>query len=165
MFKGGLADTSDATIKLHTAHHLLLAALQKIVSHDIHQRGSNITSERLRMDFSFDRKLTDEEKKKVEDQVNEWISMKLPVVRREMSRTEAEKLGAEMEFGVKYPEIVSLYFIGPATMSQDDIDDGPLSIEFCGGPHVTNTGDLGIFKIQKEEASSAGVRRIKAVLT
>jgi alanyl-tRNA synthetase len=156
-FKGGLANTSDATTKLHTAHHLLLKALQEVVSPDIHQKGSNITEERLRLDFNFDRKLTDEEKQKVEDLVNEKIKEDLTVTRREMPKVEAEKLGAEMEFGTTYPDIVSVYMI-------HDANDKVFSQEFCGGPHVTHTGVLGVFKIQKEEASSAGVRRIKAIL-
>lgn len=158
MFKGGLGDHSEATVKLHTAHHLLLAALQKHVSPNIKQRGSNITPERLRIDFSFDRKLTDEEKIAVETQVNDWIQAGLSVVRREMPLAEAEKLGAEMEFGAKYPDVVSVYFV-------EDENDQPISKEFCGGPHVENTSVLGTFKLQKEEASSAGVRRIKAVLS
>ncbi len=156
-FKGGLANHNEQTVKLHTAHHLLLAALQQVVSPDIKQKGSNITEERLRMDFSFDRKVTPEELQKVENLVNEKIQAKLPVIRREMPFTEAEKIGAQMEFGAKYPETVSVYFI-------EDEAGSAFSKEFCGGPHVTNTGDLGHFKIQKEEASSAGVRRIKAVL-
>lgn len=159
-FKGGLANTSETTTKLHTAHHLLLKALQEVVSPDIHQKGSNITEERLRIDFNFDRKLTTEELKAVEDLVNEKIKEDLSVTRREMPRDEAQALGAEMEFGTKYPEVVSVYSIGPSTDAQGDA----FSIEFCGGPHVTHTGILGTFKIQKEEASSAGVRRIKAVL-
>ncbi|MEK7140277.1 MAG: alanine--tRNA ligase-related protein [Patescibacteria group bacterium] len=157
MFKGGLANHNEKTIKLHTAHHLLLAGLQNIVDKNIKQRGSNITEERLRMDFLCDHKLADEEKKKVEDWVNEKIKMRLEVIRREMSLIEAKKLGAEMEFGAKYPEIVSLYFI-------EDKNGNPISKEFCGGPHVKNTGELGQFKIQKEEAVSAGIRRVKAVL-
>jgi alanyl-tRNA synthetase len=157
MFKGGLASHSEKATKLHTAHHLLLAALQKVVSPDIHQKGSNITDERLRIDFSFERKLTDDEKKKIEDLVNEKIQEKLNVVKKEMNIEEAKKLGAEMEFGVKYPDIVSVYFV-------ENKDGSYFSKEFCGGPHVANTGELGIFKIKKEEASSAGVRRIKAVL-
>jgi len=156
-FKGGLANTNEATVKLHTAHHLLLAALQEVVDKNIHQRGSNITEERLRMDFSFDRKVTAEELQKVEALVNSWVEAKLPVVRREMPREEAEKLGAEMEFGAKYPDIVSVYTI-------QNTNDEYVSKEFCGGPHVTNTSEIGKFKIQKEEASSAGVRRIKAVI-
>lgn len=165
MFKGGLANHSEKTIKLHTAHHLLLAGLQAIVSPDIKQKGSNITEERLRMDFVCDHKLTDEEKQKVEDWVNDKINQKLNVVRREMPLAEAEKIGAQMEFGAKYPEVVSIYFV-------EDKEGNPISKEFCGGPHVENTGELAAnpegapkhFKIQKEEASSQGVRRIKAVL-
>ncbi len=156
-FKGGLANTSEQTTKLHTAHHLLLKALQEIVSPDIHQKGSNITEERLRIDFNFDRKLTDEEKSAVEERVNTWIAYDLNVVKRDMPKAEAEKLGAEMEFGVKYPDVVSVYFI-------EDKEGNHVSKEFCGGPHVEHTGALGIFKIQKEEASSAGIRRIKAIL-
>jgi alanyl-tRNA synthetase len=157
MFKGGLANHNERTIKLHTAHHLLLAGLQNIVDKNIKQRGSNITEERLRMDFLCDHKLADEEKTKVEAWVNEKIQQSLNVVRREMPLEEAEKMGAEMEFGAKYPSIVSLYFI-------EDKDGNPISKEFCGGPHVSNTSELGQFKIQKEEAVSAGVRRIKAIL-
>lgn len=157
MFKGGLANHNEKTVKLHTAHHLLLAGLQALVSSTIKQRGSNITEERLRMDFSFERKLTDEEKQKVEDWVNDKIKNNLNVVRKEMPLSEAEKIGAEMEFGAKYPETVSLYFI-------EDKDGKAISKEFCGGPHVEHTGVLGEFKIQKEEAVSAGIRRIKAVL-
>ena len=158
MFKGGLANHNEQTIRLHTAHHLLLAALQEVLGKEVKQRGSNITEERLRMDFAFDRKMTDEEKAKVEEIVNNYISRGLSVVRREMPLAEAEKLGAEMEFGAKYPETVSLYFI-------EDENGNAISKEFCGGPHVQNTSELGSFKIQKEEASSAGVRRIKAILS
>jgi alanyl-tRNA synthetase len=164
MFKGGLANHNEKTIRLHTAHHLLLKALQEVVGEQVKQRGSNITEERLRIDFVCDHKLTDEEKQKVEDLVNEKIKAGLNVVRREMPFVEAEKIGAEMEFGAKYPENVSVYFIGPSTSPQDDTLGKPFSIEFCGGPHVTNTKELGIFKIQKEEAVSSGIRRIKAVL-
>lgn len=158
MFKGGLANHNEKTIRLHTAHHLLLSALQEVLGKDVKQRGSNITEERLRMDFVFDRKMTDEEKRKVEDMVNNYISRELNVVRREMPLHEAEQLGAEMEFGAKYPEMVSVYFI-------EDKDGNSVSKEFCGGPHVANTKELGHFTIQKEEASSSGVRRIKAVLS
>ncbi len=157
MFKGGLANHNEKTVKLHTAHHLLLAALQEVLGKDVKQRGSNITEERLRIDFGFDRKMTDDEKKRVEDLVNEAISKDLKVVRREMSREEAEKIGAEMEFGAKYGDTVSVYFI-------EDENGSALSKEFCGGPHIEHTGVLGHFKIQKEEASSAGVRRIKGIL-
>ncbi len=157
MFKGGLANHNEKTIRLHTAHHLLLAALQEVVNPEIKQRGSNITEERLRIDFLCDHKLTDEEKKKVEDLVNEKIQAKLNVVRREMPLAEAEKIGAQMEFGAKYPETVSIYFI-------EDEKGSPFSKEFCGGPHIANTSELGHFKIQKEEAVAQGIRRIKAVL-
>jgi len=157
MFKGGLANTNPETVKLHTAHHLLLSALQEVLGSDVKQRGSNITEERLRMDFSFPRKVTAEELTKVEEIVNSRIGAGSPVVRREMTRVEAETLGAEMEFGAKYPDVVSIYFI-------EDSDGNAISKEFCGGPHVTNTSELGKFKIQKEEAVSAGVRRIKATL-
>ncbi|OGI57205.1 hypothetical protein A3B85_01595 [Candidatus Nomurabacteria bacterium RIFCSPHIGHO2_02_FULL_37_13] len=158
MFKGGLANHNEKTIKLHTAHHLLLAALKVIVGSSVKQKGSNITEERLRIDFLCDHKLTDEEKKKVEDWVNEKIKLGLSVTKRELPLHLAEKIGAEMEFGIKYPEIVSVYFIGPG----EHYD--AVSKEFCSGPHVTNTGLLGIFKIQKEEAVAKGIRRIKAVL-
>lgn len=157
MFKGGLANHNEKTIRLHTAHHLLLAALQTVVSPDIKQRGSNITEERMRMDFMCDHKLTDEEKSKAEEWVNDKIKRGLNVVRREMPLTEAEKIGAQMEFGAKYPDVVSLYFI-------EDENGNAVSKEFCGGPHVKNTSELGTFKIDKEEAVSAGVRRIKATL-
>jgi len=157
-FKGGLANSGEQTTKLHTAHHLLLAALQQVLGKEVKQRGSNITEERLRIDFSFDRKMTEEEKQKVETLVNDAIANDYAVIRREMPRDEAEKIGAEMEFGTKYPDMVSVYFI-------EDKNGAHFSKEFCGGPHVTHTGVLGTFKIQKEEAVAAGVRRIKAVLT
>lgn len=157
MFKGGLANTNEKTVRLHTAHHLLLAALQKVLGEDVKQRGSNITEDRLRIDFTFDRKMTDEEKEKVENIVNENIKQNLKVVRREMPFVEAEKIGAEMEFGAKYPEVVSVYMI-------EDEDGNTISKEFCGGPHIKNTNELGVFKIKKEEASSSGIRRIKAIL-
>ena len=156
-FKGGLADSSEETTNLHTAHHLLLAALQKVLGGEVKQRGSNITGERLRIDFSFDRKLTDEEKQEVETVVNTWIKEGLEVVRKEMPLSEAEKLGAEMEFGQKYPDVVSVYFI-------QDKEGNVISKEFCGGPHAESTSLLGTFKIKSEKASSAGVRRIKATL-
>ncbi|OGI70753.1 hypothetical protein A3B84_02010, partial [Candidatus Nomurabacteria bacterium RIFCSPHIGHO2_02_FULL_35_13] len=158
MFKGGLANHNEKTIKLHTAHHLLLAGLQAVVDKNIKQKGSNITKERLRMDFLCDHKLTDEEKKKVEDFVNDKIKAGFDVIRREMPLKEAEKIGAEMEFGTKYPEIVSVYFI-------EDKNGNQVSKEFCGGPHIKNTSELGHFKIQKEEAVSTGIRRIKALLS
>ncbi|MBI2612680.1 alanine--tRNA ligase [Candidatus Kaiserbacteria bacterium] len=159
-FKGGLADTSEKTTRLHTAHHLLLKALQIVLGKHVKQRGSNITQERLRIDFSHGEKMTKEQLTEVEKIVNEKIQEGLPVIRTEMARDEAEKLGAEHEFGAKYPERVSVYSVGPL--------DNAFSIEFCGGPHVSNTSEIGkggIFKIQKEEAVAAGIRRIKAVLT
>lgn len=157
MFKGGLANHEPQTIKLHTTHHLLLAALQNVLGKDVKQRGSNITEERLRIDFAFDRKMTDEEKKNVEDKVNDWIKRDLKVIKKEMPKAEAEALDAEMEFGAKYADVVSVYFI-------EDENGNHISKEFCGGPHVEHTGELGYFTLQKEEASSAGVRRIKGVL-
>jgi alanyl-tRNA synthetase len=167
-FKGGLADASEKTTRLHTAHHLLLRALQIVLGPEVHQRGSNITQERLRIDFNFDRKMTEEEKREVERIVNEKIQEDIPMTRSELPKEEAEKLGAEHEFGAKYPERVSVYSLGPkgATL-ENPMFDQAFSIEFCGGPHVTHTGELsqsGVFKIQKEEAVSAGVRRIKAIL-
>ncbi|MBI3577612.1 alanine--tRNA ligase [Candidatus Gottesmanbacteria bacterium] len=156
MFTGGLADKSEKTVKLHTAHHLLLAALQKIVDPSIRQRGSNITAQRLRMDFNFGRKITPEELKEVENLVSQKISENLAVTRVEMQRGEAEKIGAQMEFGHKYPDRVSIYFVGPQKSF--------FSAEFCGGPHVTFTGTLGHFTIVKEEAAGAGIRRIYATL-
>lgn len=156
-FRGGLADHKEETVRLHTAHHLMLAALQKILGASVKQRGSNITAERLRMDFSFERKMTDDEKKQVENLVNEWIKAGYDVVRRDMPKDEAIKIGAEMEFGAKYSDMVSVYFV-------EDKSGNPVSKEFCGGPHVKNTSELSQFKIQKEEAVAAGIRRIKAVL-
>ena len=151
-FKGGLAGNSEIETKYHTATHLLNAALKLVVGPDVHQKGSNITDERMRFDFSCDHKLTDEEKTKVEDLVNEWIKEGIDVTVEEMPKDEAIKSGAECMFIEKYPDIVTVYSIGN------------ISKELCGGPHVKNTSELGHFKIKKEEASSAGVRRIKAVL-
>ena len=151
-FKGGLASDGEIEIKYHTATHLLNAALKVVVSKDCHQKGSNITSERMRFDFSCDHKLTDEEKKSVEDLVNKWIDEGLNVTVREMKKEDAIKSGAECMFIEKYPDIVTVYNIGN------------VSSELCGGPHVKNTKELGHFRILKEEASSAGIRRIKAVL-
>ncbi len=152
MFKGGLSENSPQTTRLHTATHLLNEALRRVISKDIHQKGSNITAERLRFDFNFDRKLTLEEVKKVEDEVNRVIKQAIVVRREEMTVQEAKLLGAQMEFGVKYPDRVSVYFVGD------------YSKEFCGGPHVQNTKEIGVFKITKEEACAAGVRRIKATI-
>ena len=151
-FKGGLAGNSEIETKYHTATHLLNAALKLVVGPDVHQKGSNITDERMRFDFSCDHKLTDEEKTKAEDLVNEWINEGIDVTVEEMPKDEAIKSGAECMFIEKYPDIVTVYSIGN------------ISKELCGGPHVKNTSELGHFKIKKEEASSAGVRRIKAVL-
>lgn len=151
-FKGGLAEQNEKTIAYHTATHLLNAALKRVIGENSHQRGSNITTERMRFDFNCDHKLTDEEKKKVEDLVNEWIKEDLPVTVETMNKEEALKSGAECMFIEKYPEEVTVYTIGD------------VSKELCGGPHVKHTGELGHFKITKEEASSQGVRRIKAIL-
>jgi alanyl-tRNA synthetase len=169
-FAGGLADHQEQTIKYHTTHHILLKALQVVLGKEVHQRGSNITSERLRIDFAHTGKMTDEQKKQVEEIVNQKIAEELPMTRTDMPREEAEKLGAEHEFGVKYPDMVSVYSLGPkdATQENPKINEA-FSIEFCGGPHVTNTKVIGEggkkFKIQKEEAVAQGVRRIKAVLS
>ncbi|HWO07205.1 MAG TPA: alanine--tRNA ligase [Candidatus Paceibacterota bacterium] len=167
-FKGGLADQSEATVRLHTTHHLLLKALQMVLGDHIKQRGSNITGERLRIDFSHGEKMTDEQKREVERIVNEKIKEHLPMIRSIMKREEAEKLNAQHEFGAKYPDVVSVYSLGPAGATEDNPQfDKAFSIEFCGGPHVANTSEIekaGTFKIQKEEAVAAGIRRIKAVL-
>jgi alanyl-tRNA synthetase len=164
-FKGGLADTSVATTRLHTAHHLLLKALQTVLGAHVKQRGSNITSERLRIDFSHVEKVKTEEIKEIERIVNEKIEEALPVTCSALPKSEAEKLGAEQEFGKKYPDMVSVYSVGPksATLENPQFDKA-FSIEFCGGPHVENTKELGAFKILKEEAVASGIRRIKAVL-
>ena len=156
-FKGGLGGQGITETKYHTTTHLLNAALKQVVDKDIHQKGSNITSERLRFDFNCDHKLTDIEKEKIEKLVNEWIDAKLDVTVEEMSKEDAIKSGAECMFIEKYPDIVTVYSIGNDKY-------GIVSKELCGGPHVKNTSELGHFKIVKEEASSAGVRRIKAVL-
>jgi alanyl-tRNA synthetase len=165
-FAGGLADHSDQVIQYHTTHHILLRALQMVLGGHVKQRGSNITGERLRIDFLHDEKMTDEQRREVEKIVNEKIAESLPVTKSILPREEAERLGAEHEFGAKYPEMVSVYSIGPkgATVEDPKFAD-VFSIEFCGGPHVSNTADIkGVFKIQKEESSSSGVRRIKAIL-
>ena len=151
-FKGGLASTGEMEVKYHTATHLLNAALKKVLGDHVHQKGSNITAERLRFDFSHGAKMTDEEKKKVEDLVNEYIKQDIKVERLEMKKDEAIALGAEAMFLEKYGDEVTVYKIGD------------VSLELCGGPHVSRTGELGTFKIKKEEASSSGVRRIKAIL-
>ena len=151
-FKGGLASTGEMETKYHTATHLLNAALKQVLGSHVHQRGSNITAERMRFDFSHPAKMTAEEKQATEDLVNEWIKEAIPVEHLEMKKDEAIRLGAEAMFIEKYGDIVSVYKIGDK------------SIELCGGPHVKNTSELGHFKIKKEESSSSGVRRIKAIL-
>ena len=151
-FKGGLAEQNDTTIAYHTATHLLNAALKVVLGPETHQRGSNITIDRMRFDFNCDHKMTDEEKKQTEDLVNKWIQDAIPVTVEEMKKEDAVKSGAECMFIEKYPDVVTVYTIGD------------VSKELCGGPHVKNTSELGKFKIKKEEASSAGVRRIKAVI-
>ena len=151
-FKGGLASTGEIETKYHTATHLLNAALKQVLGSHVHQRGSNITAERMRFDFSHPAKMTDEEKQKTEDLVNKWITEAIPVEHLEMKKDDAIKMGAEAMFIEKYGDIVSVYKIGD------------VSIELCGGPHVSNTSELGHFKIKKEESSSSGIRRIKAIL-
>ena len=151
-FKGGLASTGEMETKYHTATHLLNAALKQVLGSHVHQRGSNITAERMRFDFSHPAKMTDEEKQKTEDLVNEWITEAIPVEHLEMKKDDAIKMGAEAMFIEKYGDVVSVYRIGD------------VSIELCGGPHVSNTSELGHFKIKKEESSSSGIRRIKAIL-
>lgn len=151
-FKGGLAGNNDIEIKYHTATHLLNAALKLVVDKDVHQKGSNITCERMRFDFSCDHKLSDEELRKTEELVNGWIKEAINVKKESMKKEDAIASGAECMFIEKYPDVVTVYTIGN------------ISRELCGGPHVNNTSELGTFKIIKEEASSAGVRRIKAVL-
>ena len=151
-FKGGLASTGEMETKYHTATHLLNAALKQVLGSHVHQRGSNITHERMRFDFSHDAKMTDEEKQKTEDLVNKWIEEAIPVEKLEMKKEDAIKMGAEAMFIEKYGDEVTVYKIGD------------ISLELCGGPHVKNTKELGHFKIKKEESSSSGVRRIKAIL-
>ena len=151
-FKGGLAGDSQIETRYHTATHLLNAALKQVIGPDVHQKGSNITVDRMRFDFSCDHKLTDEEKQKAENLVNQWISEDIPVTCEEMSKEDAIKSGAECMFIEKYPDIVTVYSIGD------------VSKELCGGPHVKSTKEIGEFEITKEEASSAGVRRIKAII-
>lgn len=159
-FKGGLADQSEATTKLHTACHLLLAALKKVLGPQIDQRGSNITAERLRFDFSHNEKMSEEQKREVEDLINGAILKKYDVYCREVTLAEARAIGAAGVFADKYGDLVKVYTVGDLSRQPEEI----FSREICGGPHVKNIGTLGRFKIQKEESSSAGVRRIKAVL-
>ncbi len=155
-FKGGLVDSSEETTKLHTASHLLLEAMRRVLGNHVEQKGSNITAERLRFDFSHPEKLTEEQKLEIEKIVNEQIEKKLPVSYEEMTLEEAKKKGATGVFDSKYSERVKVYSIG--------VGDNNFSKEICGGPHVDNISNLGKFKIKKEESSSAGVRRIKANL-
>lgn len=156
-FKGGLSGTGELETKYHTTAHLLHQAIRDVLGNQILCKGSNITPERLRFDFPFDRKLTDEERKKIEDLVNEKIKEKLPVNKVVMKKDEAERTGALHIFNEKYPDVVNVYYIGQTINTA-------YSKEFCGGPHIKNTSVLGNFKIIKEEAVSAGIRRIKAVL-
>lgn len=158
-FKGGLADNSELTTKMHTATHLLLAALRKVLGDHVFQRGSNITAERIRYDFSHPDKMTAEQIKEVEDLVNEQIDLDLPVICQELTLAEAKERGAMGIFESKYGNLVKVYSIGG-----DSDSTSCFSKEICGGPHVLRTSDLGHLKIQKEESSSAGVRRIKAIL-
>ena len=155
-FKGGLASSGEIETKYHTATHLLNAALKVIVNPDCHQKGSNITADRMRFDFNCDHKLTDEEKQKLEELVNKWIEEDLPVSVETMKKEDAVKSGAECMFIEKYPDMVTVYSIGTP--------DNIISKELCGGPHVKHTGEIGHFKIKKEESSSSGIRRIKAVI-
>lgn len=155
-FQGGLADHSEMSVKYHTATHLLHAALRHVLGEHIEQKGSNITPDRLRFDFTHDEKLSDEEKQQVEDFVNMSIDDALPVMCEEKPLEEARTEGALGVFGEKYADTVKVYRVGER--------EKPVSLEICGGPHVENTSELGHFRIKKEEASSAGVRRIKAVL-
>jgi len=151
-FKGGLADSSEATTRLHTATHLLHRALRVVLGEHVQQKGSNITPERLRFDFSHPEKMTGEQKKQVEELVNDAISRDLPVTMETMTMEQARESGAMALFSGKYGEQVKVYTVGD------------FSREVCGGPHVSRTGELGVFRIRKEESSSAGVRRIRAVL-
>lgn len=166
MFKGGLADDKEATAKLHTAAHLMLAALRKVLGDHVVQKGSNITSERLRFDFSHSEKMTPEQISKVENLVNEQISKNIPVDMQEMSLEDAKTCGAMGVFEAKYGDNVKVYTISPSARgARSGSRETIVSREICGGPHASNTGDLGHFKITKEESSSAGVRRIKAILS
>lgn len=155
-FKGGLADTSEMSVKYHTATHMLNQALRMVLGDHVEQKGSNITADRLRFDFSHTEKMTDEQKKAVEDIINQKIVEALPVIYEDVPVEEAKKRGAIGVFGEKYGDIVRIYQVGAG--------DQRFSLEFCGGPHVTNTSELGHFKIQKEEAVAQGIRRIKAIL-
>jgi len=156
IFKGGLQDHSEIATKYHTATHLLQKALKVVLGDHVAQKGSNITAERLRFDFSHNAPMTEEEIKKVQDLVNEQIQKDLPVIMEIMDLESAKAAGASALFGEKYESQVKVYTIGPKGQH--------FSMEVCGGPHVENTGVLGVFVIQKEQSSSSGVRRIRAVL-
>jgi alanyl-tRNA synthetase len=151
-FKGGMGCDGEMETKYHTATHMLHEALRQVLGEHVYQKGSNITSERLRFDFSHDSKMTDEQKTRVEETVNSQIKANLKVTRVEVSYEKAREMGAIGVFDNKYTDMVSIYHVGD------------FSLEFCGGPHVESTGSMGIFKILKEEAVSQGVRRIKAIL-
>ena len=159
MFKSGLSDNTEQTTKLHTATHLLNQALRKVINPNINQKGSNITPERLRFDYNVKEKPTEHQLKQVEDLVNQKIKAKLNVKREELPLNEAFNQGAKGIFGAKYPSIVSVY-----TIEEKSSPNGFFSKEICTGPHVSNTKELGNFKIQKEESLAAGIRRIRAVL-
>ena len=157
-FKGGLADTSEHTTKLHTATHLMLAGLRKYLGDHVHQAGSNITAERTRFDFTHHEKVSRDVLDQVEAYVNEAIQKACDVVIEQMPKEEAQEKGVEGSFWEKYPDVVNVYMV--------KCSDGTVfSQELCGGPHVQNTKNMGTFKITKEEASSSGVRRIKATLS
>jgi len=156
LFKGGLADTSEQSTKYHTATHLLLSALRKVLGTHVYQKGSNITPERLRLDFPNEEKLTDEQIKEVEHIVNEQIRLKLPITFEEMDKQDALSIVPFAAFEEKYGDILKVYYIGPK--------ENPFSVEICNGPHVKNTSQLGEFKIVKQESIGSGIKRIKAIL-
>ena len=156
LFRGGLADTSEQSTKYHTATHLLLSALRKVLGTHVYQKGSNITPERLRLDFPNEEKLTDEQIKEVEHIVNEQIRLKLPITFEEMDKQDALSIVPFAAFEEKYGDILKVYYIGPK--------ENPFSVEICNGPHVKNTSQLGEFKIVKQESIGSGIKRIKAIL-
>ena len=156
LFKGGLADTSEQSTKYHTATHLLLAALRKVLGTHVYQKGSNITPERLRLDFPNEEKLTEEQIKEVENIVNEQIEKKLPITFEEMNKQGALDLVSFAAFEEKYGDILKVYYVGPK--------EDPFSVEICNGPHVKNTSELGKFEITKQESIGSGIKRIKAIL-
>ena len=156
LFRGGLADTSEQSTKYHTATHLLLSALRKVLGTHVYQKGSNITPERLRLDFPNEEKLTDEQIKEIEHIVNEQIRLKLPITFEEMDKQDALSIVPFAAFEEKYGDILKVYYIGPK--------ENPFSVEICNGPHVKNTSQLGEFKIVKQESIGSGIKRIKAIL-